>query len=273
MRVCGYCGWRALCRQLCAVLCFFARFSDWRRSASLSSLRCLRGGGHCGRSFRNRRNILRQLRANLIRPDNLPIHHELLNQPPLRRDGLLEVLLRTFRQREPLVFLGTREPADPVDRPIFRGNERACSLRSFALESERACSLRSFALESERGRSLRSFALGSERGRSLARGSERGRRFHRLVRIVVGLCVGKEVRGIVVLGKGLLGNELVGERARFWGETLAPARDQAEGVVASLHRARLRYVEALVMLKSGFKAAAVIKRARRFGRGGLGCAV
>src|SRR5262245_47470633 len=139
MRVCGYCGWRALCRQLCAVPCFFARFSDWLRSASVSSFRRLHGGGECGRSFRNRRKILRQLRANLIRPDNLTIHHEVLHQPLLRRGGLLEVLLCTFRQREPLVFLGTHEPADPVNRPVFRGNERACSLRSFALGSERGC--------------------------------------------------------------------------------------------------------------------------------------
>ena len=63
MRVCGCCGWRALCRQLCAVLCFFAR--------------------SCGR-FPNGREILRQLRANLIRPDNLACHHEVLNQPFLR---------------------------------------------------------------------------------------------------------------------------------------------------------------------------------------------
>src|SRR5256885_16214279 len=118
MRVWGYCGWRDLCLPLCVVLCFFARSSDWLRLASLSSFRCLRGGGDCGRSFRNRRKILRQLGANLIRPDNLAIHHEVLNQPLLRREGLLEVLVRAFRQREPVVFLGTREPADPVDRLV-----------------------------------------------------------------------------------------------------------------------------------------------------------
>src|SRR5260370_2006225 len=110
MRVCDYCGWRELCLLLCAVLCFFARSSDWLRFASLSSFRCLRGGGDCGRSFRNRRKILCQLRANLIRPDNLAIPHEVPNQPLLRR-GMLEVLVRAFRQREPVFFLGTREPA------------------------------------------------------------------------------------------------------------------------------------------------------------------
>src|SRR6516165_7825278 len=69
MRVCGYCSWRELCLPRCAVLCFFARSSDWLRFVSLSSFRCLRGGGDCGRSFRNRRKKLRQLRANLIWPD------------------------------------------------------------------------------------------------------------------------------------------------------------------------------------------------------------
>src|SRR5213079_35428 len=77
---------------------------------------------------------------------------------------------------------------------------------------------------------------------------------------------------IVALDEDLLGDELVGESTRFPAQTVAPARDLAQSVFASLHRARLRYVEGLVMLKSGFKAAAVIKRGCRFGHGGLGCA-
>ena len=60
------------------------------------------------------------------------------------------------------------------------------------------------------------------------------------------------------------------ESARFRAETVAPTRDLAESVVASLDRARLCYVEGLVILKSGFKAEAVIKRGCRLGRGGLG---
>jgi hypothetical protein len=53
---------------------------------------------------------------------------------------------------------------------------------------------------------------------------------------------------------------------RFRAEPVTPARDLAEGVVASLNHARLRYIEGLVILKSGFKAAAVIKRGCRLGR-------
>jgi hypothetical protein len=85
------------------------------------------------------------------------------------------------------------------------------------------------------------------------------------------------VHRIVALGQGLLqgllGNELLGESARFRAETVAPARDLAEGVVASLSCARLRNIEGLVVFKSGFKAAAVINRGCPLGRGGLGCAV
>jgi len=51
---------------------------------------------------------------------------------------------------------------------------------------------------------------------------------------VIGLCVGKELRGTVALCKGLLGDELVGETPRFRPETVAPARDLTESVVASL---------------------------------------
>src|SRR5215467_11521471 len=47
----------------------------------------------------------------------------------------------------------------------------------------------------------------------------------------------------------------------------------AQSVVASLSRARLRYIEGLIILKSGLKAAAVIRRGCRLGRGGLDCAV
>src|SRR6516162_2705824 len=84
MRVCGYCGWRELCPPLFAVPYFFARSCDWLRSASVSSFWLLRRGGDRGRSFPNRRKKLRQLWAKLIRPDNLAIHHEVLNQPLLR---------------------------------------------------------------------------------------------------------------------------------------------------------------------------------------------
>src|ERR1700747_688870 len=95
--------------------------------ASLRSFLRLHGGAECGRSFRNRRKILRQLRANLIRPDNLSIHHEVLHQPLLRREGLLEVLARAFVPRDPDVFLLTREPVDPVDRLVVRGSARGRS--------------------------------------------------------------------------------------------------------------------------------------------------
>src|SRR6516165_1991324 len=151
MRVCGYCSWRELCLPLCAVLCFFARFSDWLRFASLSSFRCLRGGGHCGRSLRNRRKILRQLRANLIRPDNLALHHEVLNQPLLRRGGLLEVLLRAFVQRGPEIFLLTREPANPVDRLVVRGRARGRSFCGLVRGRDRGGDVGSVANGSERG--------------------------------------------------------------------------------------------------------------------------
>jgi hypothetical protein len=71
---------------------------------------------------------------------------------------------------------------------------------------------------------------------------------HSVAPSVVGLCAGKELRDTVALCKGLLGDELVGERARFGAETVAPARNLAQSVVASLDRARLRYIEGLVIL-------------------------
>jgi hypothetical protein len=80
----------------------------------------------------------------------------------------------------------------------------------------------------------------------------------------------------IALGKGHLGDELVGERARFPAQTVAAARDLAASVVPSLDRARLRYVEGLVVRESGFQAEAVTKRGCRFRHGaldgGLGCA-
>ena len=278
----------------------------------------------------------------MIRPDNLAIHHEVLNQPLLRRGGLLEVFVRAVRQHHPLVPLRTREPADPVDPlgqrvPVdfylarwgARGRSfcglvgRRASRRSvgalargcgwgyippsFATGSERrwastapsearsgaavsavspleasagaviaassgigrggAASAR--ARGSGRGRVLCSFVIASERRCSfggfarpwdqrrgvgrVARGRERRCSLHRIARSVVGRCVGKELPGTIALCEGLLVDELVGETARFRAETVAPARDLAEGVVASLQCARLRYIEGLVILKSGSK--------------------
>ena len=98
---------------------------------------------------------------------------------------------------------------------------------------------------------------------SVTNGSERGCCFPSLPHRVVDLCVRRGLRGTVALGKGLLGDELVGETPRFRAETVAPAFDLAGSVVASFNRAHLRYIAGLVRLKSSFKAEAVIKRGCR----------
>ena len=59
--------------------------------------------------------------------------------------------------------------------------------------------------------------------------------------------------GTVPLGKQLLGDEPVGESARFRAQTVTPALDLAQSVVASLDHTRVRDIEALVILKSDFK--------------------
>src|ERR1700730_8670587 len=84
--------------------------------------------------------------------------------------------------------------------------------------------------------------------------------------------VGNELIGTVALGKRLLGDEPVGERARFPAQTITPALDLAQSVIASLDRPRVCYIEALVILIVAFKPAAVVERGCCFGHSSLGCA-
>src|ERR1700738_3495391 len=86
------------------------------------------------------------------------------------------------------------------------------------------------------------------RVRSLS-GSEPGRSFLSLDHGGSTLPIGEGLVDTVMLGKGLLGEELVGESARFRAETGAPALDLAHSAIASLGRARLRYVEDLQPLE------------------------
>src|SRR5262249_47168045 len=187
--------------------------------------------------------------------------------PLLRREGLLEVLLRTFRQRYPGVFLGTREPGHPADRLVVRRSARGRSFCALIRGRDRGRDvggglLRRRDREGDVGSGLcrrrdrgRDVGSGLLRRRdcegdvgSVANGSELGRCLRSLPHRVVDLCVRKGLVGTVALGKGLLSDELVGETTGFRAETVAPARDLAESVVASLDRARLRYIEGLVIL-------------------------
>ena len=84
--------------------------------------------------------------------------------------------------------------------------------------------------------------------------------------------VGNELIGTVALGKRLLGDESVREIARFPAQTITPALDLAQSMIASLDCPRVRYIEALVILMAVFKPAAVVERGCCFGRGSLGCA-
>src|ERR1700730_1382087 len=91
--------------------------------------------------------------------------------------------------------------------------------------------------------------------------SERWRSLDSLARSGGGLCGRNQL-----LGNKLLGNKLLRESARSHAETVPPALDLPKGVVASLDRAHERYIEALVVLKSSLKGAAVIERGCRSGR-------
>ena len=94
--------------------------------------------------------------------------------------------------------------------------------------------------------------------RGFARRRERGCRFQSVAGTCVSFGISKELLDTVVLGKQMLDEEVIGQTARFRAEPLPPARDLAQSVVAALDRARLRYIEAPVVLKTGFKRAAVI---------------
>ena len=132
---------------------------------------------------------------------------------------------------------------------IARGRERGCRFGSLAGGGECGCSCyRNVARGGVRGRGFRGFARRRERGCSF--------------QSVAGTCVcfgiSKELLDTVVLGKQMLDEEVIGQTARTRAEPLPPARDLAQSVVAALDRARLRYITAAVVLKTGFKRAAVI---------------
>src|SRR5262249_18465671 len=194
-------------------------------------------GGECGRSFRNRRKKPHKLRANLIRPDNLTIQHEVLHQRQLRREGLLEVLQRAFLQCDPEIFLLTREPGDPVDRVVVRGSARGRSFCGRVRGWDRGgdvgggllrrrdrdgavgsglCRRRDRRRDVGGGLARRRDG-GNDVGGGLARrrdggndvggvanGSERGRCLPSLLQRVVDLRVRNGLVGTVALGKGLL---------------------------------------------------------------------
>ena len=67
-------------------------------------------------------------------------------------------------------------------------------------------------------------------------------------------CVGNNLVGTVALGKHLLRDEPVGERARFPAQTITPALDLAQSMIASLDCPRVRYIEALVILIARLQA-------------------
>jgi hypothetical protein len=99
---------------------------------------------------------------------------------------------------------------------------------------------------------------------SLDRGTERRCGFHSRANSVAGLCAGKDLRDTAALGQRRLGQELFGESAHFPAQTVAPARDLAQSVVASLDLARLRYIEVLVIPRSDPAAAFFTSQAVRF---------
>jgi hypothetical protein len=151
------------------------------------------------------------------------------------------------------------------------GGERGCSYYSDVAhgdEGRRFCSI-------ARGRKRRcrfgSLAGSGECDSNVARGGDAGRRLCSIARrreqgcsfqSVTGTCVSfdisKELLDTVPLGKQTLDEEVIGQTARTRAEPLPPALDLAQSVVAALVRARLRYIAAAVVLKTGFKRAAVI---------------
>src|ERR1700756_2237305 len=172
-------------------------------------------------------------------------------------------------------------------RSLARGTNRRSVFRSRGRSSERGRSLRSRGRRGTCGCSCcgkltrggewwRSFcslaragACGCSCDSNVVCGDE-GRRFCSIARrrerysfqsvagTCVSSCISTELLNTVVLGKQMLDEEVIGQTARFRAEPLPPARDLAQSVVAALDRARLRYIEAPVVLKTGFKRAAVI---------------
>jgi hypothetical protein len=99
-----------------------------------------------------------------------------------------------------------------------------------------------------RGRGVRGFVRRRERGCS----------FQSVAGTCVCFCISKELLGTVPLGKQMLDEEVIGQTALSRAEPLPPERDLAQSVVAALDRARLRYITAAVVLKTGFRRAAMI---------------
>jgi hypothetical protein len=128
------------------------------------------------------------------------------------------------------------------------GGERGCGFQSVAGGGECGCSCYgNLARVGVRGRRFRGFARGRERGCS----------FQSVAGTCVSFCIIKELLGTVPLGKQMLDEEVIGQTPRIRAEPLPPACDLAQSVVAALDRTRLRY-EASIVLKTGFKRAAVI---------------
>ena len=94
--------------------------------------------------------------------------------------------------------------------------------------------------------------------RGFARRCERGSSFQSVAGTCVSFSISKELFDTVPLGKQMLDEEVIGQTARFRAEPLPPALDLAQSVVAALDRARLRYIEGPVVLKTGFKRATLI---------------
>ena len=131
---------------------------------------------------------------------------------------------------------------------IARGRKRGCRFASLAGGGECGCSCYgSLARGGARGRSFRGFARRRERYS-----------FQSVAGTCVSSCISTELLNTVVLGKQMLDEEVIGQTARSRAEPLPPALDLAQSVVAALDRARLSYIEAPVVLKAGFKRAAVI---------------
>jgi hypothetical protein len=131
---------------------------------------------------------------------------------------------------------------------IARGRKRGCRFASLAGGGECGCSCYgSLARGGARGRSFRGFARRRERYS-----------FQSVAGTCVSSCISTELLNTVVLGKQMLDEEVIGQTARSRAEPLPPALDLAQSVVAALDRARLSYIEAPVVLKTGFKRAAVI---------------
>jgi hypothetical protein len=169
-------------------------------------------------------------------------------------------------------------------RQLTRGGEWWRSFCRLAGGGECGCSYYSDVAHGDEGRRFCSIARGRKRGcrfgslagsgecdSNVARGGDAGRRLCSIARrreqgcsfqSVAGTCVSfdisKELLDTVPLGKQTLDEEVSGQTARTRAEPLPPALDLAQSVVAALDRARLRYIAATVVLKTGFKRAAVI---------------